>query len=41
MKSLESETIEGDSPVNENNLSLSLLFLSTPGHEWPGGIRRN
>ena len=41
MKLLESDTIDGDSPVIENNLSLLLLFLSTPGHEWPGGIQQN
>ena len=41
MKLLESGTVGGDSPVIENILSLLSLFLSTSGHEWPGGIWRN
>ena len=38
---LESIALDGDSPVNENNISFLLLFLSTSRHEQLGGIREN
>jgi len=34
-------TLEGNGPVRENNISLTLLFLSTSRHEWLEGIYRN
>ena len=38
---LESRTIEGNSPVKKNKVSLLLLFLSTSGHQKLVGISRN